>query len=57
MIQGLLALVKFFEGVTQRLRHKGLGRTQMVTILYDNESLDEFDYVSNPTVTSGVICP
>ena len=28
----------------------------MVTI-YDNEILDEFNYESNPTVTSGVICP
>ena len=28
----------------------------MVTI-YDNECLDEFDYGSNLTVTSGVICP
>ena len=25
--------------------------------IYDNEILDEFDYGSNPTVTSGVICP
>ena len=25
--------------------------------VYDNEVLDEFDYGSNPTVTSGVICP
>ena len=25
--------------------------------IYDNEILDEFDYESNPTVTSGVICP
>ena len=25
--------------------------------IYDNEILDEFDYASNPTVTSGVICP
>ena len=24
---------------------------------YNNEILDEFDYGSNPTVTSGVICP
>ena len=24
----------------------------MVTVLYDNEILDEFDYGSNPTVTS-----
>ena len=24
---------------------------------YDNEFLDEFNYPSNPTVTSGVICP
>ena len=24
---------------------------------YDNEILDEFNYGSNPTVTSGVICP
>ena len=28
----------------------------MVTI-YDNEILDEFNYGSNLTVTSGVICP
>ena len=28
----------------------------MVT-LYDTEILDEFDYWSNLTVTSGVICP
>ena len=25
--------------------------------MYDNEILDEFNYGSNPTVTSGVICP
>ena len=25
--------------------------------IYDNEFLDEFDYLSNPTVISGVICP
>ena len=25
--------------------------------IYDTEILDEFDYGSNPTVTSGVICP
>ena len=25
--------------------------------IYDNEILDEFDYGSNPTVTSGVFCP
>ena len=25
--------------------------------IYDNEILDEFNYWSNPTVTSGVICP
>ena len=25
--------------------------------IYDNEILDEFIYGSNPTVTSGVICP
>ena len=25
--------------------------------IYDNEMLDEFNYGSNPTVTSGVICP
>ena len=25
--------------------------------IYDNEILDEFDYGSNPTLTSGVICP
>ena len=25
--------------------------------IYDNEILDEFNYESNPTVTSGVICP
>ena len=25
--------------------------------IYDNEILDEFDYGSNPTVTSRVICP
>ena len=25
--------------------------------IYDNEILDEFNYGSNPTVTSGVICP
>ena len=25
--------------------------------IYDNEILDEFVYESNPTVTSGVICP
>ena len=25
--------------------------------IYDNEILDEFDYWSNLTVTSGVICP
>ena len=25
--------------------------------IYDNEILDKFDYGSNPTVTSGVICP
>ena len=25
--------------------------------IYDSEILDEFDYGSNPTVTSGVICP
>ena len=25
--------------------------------IYDNEFLDEFDYGSNPTVTSEVICP
>ena len=25
--------------------------------IYDNEILDEFDYGSNLTVTSGVICP
>ena len=25
--------------------------------IYDNEILDEFNYRSNPTVTSGVICP
>ena len=24
--------------------------------IYDNDILDEFDYVSNPTGTSGVIC-
>ena len=29
----------------------------IVTILYDNEILDEFDYESNLTETSGVICP
>ena len=30
----------------------------MVTIYnYDNEILDEFNYGSNLTVTSGVICP
>ena len=28
-----------------------------MVIIYDNEILDEFDYGSNPTVTSGVICP
>ena len=25
--------------------------------IYDNEMLDEFNYGSNPTLTSGVICP
>ena len=25
--------------------------------IYDNEILVEFNYGSNPTVTSGVICP
>ena len=25
--------------------------------MYDKEILDEFNYESNPTVTSGVICP
>ena len=25
--------------------------------IYDNRVLDEFNYQSNPTVTSGVICP
>ena len=25
--------------------------------IYDSESLDEFNYGSNPTVKSGVICP
>ena len=25
--------------------------------IYDNEILDEFDYWSNPTVTSRAICP
>ena len=25
--------------------------------IYDNDILDEFRYGSNPTVTSGVICP
>ena len=25
--------------------------------IYDNEIFDEFNYGSNPTVTSGVICP
>ena len=25
--------------------------------IYDNEILDEFSYRSNPTVSSGVICP
>ena len=25
--------------------------------IYDDEILDEFDYGSNPTVTSGVFCP
>ena len=25
--------------------------------IYENEILDEFNYGSNPTVTSGVICP
>ena len=25
--------------------------------IYDNEILDEFNYRSNPAVTSGVICP
>ena len=25
--------------------------------IYDNEILDEFNYGSNPTATSGVICP
>ena len=25
--------------------------------IYDNDILDEFDYGSNPTVTSGVFCP
>ena len=25
--------------------------------IFDNEILDEFNYGSNPTVTSGVICP
>ena len=25
--------------------------------VYDNDILDGFDYWSNPTVTSGVICP
>ena len=25
--------------------------------IYDNEILDEFNFGSNPTVTSGVICP
>ena len=25
--------------------------------IYDNEILDEFNYGSNPTITSGVICP
>ena len=25
--------------------------------IYDNEILDDFNYGSNPTVTSGVICP
>ena len=29
----------------------------MVTNIHDNEILDEVDYGSNPTVTSGVICP
>ena len=28
----------------------------MVTVHYDDEILDEFDYWSNLTVTSGVIC-
>ena len=28
----------------------------MIT-MYDNEFLDEFNYRSYPTVTSGVICP
>ena len=31
--------------------------TNMVTMIYDNEILDKFDYGSNPTVTAGVICP
>ena len=25
--------------------------------IYDNKILDEFDYGSNPTIASGVICP
>ena len=29
--------------------------SKMVTV--NNEILDEFDYGSNPTITSGVICP
>ena len=29
----------------------------MVLIFYDNKFLDEFDYGSNLTVTSGFICP
>ena len=31
--------------------------SNMVAMIYDNEILDKFDYGSNPTVTSGVICP
>ena len=31
--------------------------TKHVHNIYDNEILDEFNYGSNPTVTSGVICP
>ena len=31
--------------------------TKHVHNIYDNEIMDELNYWSNPTVTSGVICP
>ena len=51
-----------FAKIAESLFHPSIYKCRPVSTkhghnTYDNEILDEFDYGSNRTVTSGVICP